>query len=82
MDAHECDVGASAGAGWVTIRLTSFDGYRKTLPFLPLFGNVAPCDLPEMLDSSRVERITNLTFGVMGGKSGKNVARTARVAAR
>src|SRR6185437_4193227 len=44
MNARKWSVEASAGAGWETVRPGSFDGHRKTLPFLPLFGTVATCD--------------------------------------
>jgi len=82
MNARKWSVEASAGAGWETVRPGSFDGHRKTLPFLPLFGTVATCDLLGTLDSSRFARCGNLTFRVMGGKGGKMVAKTATVAAR
>jgi len=82
MDAHEWAVEASAGAGWETVRPDSFDGRRKTLPFLPLFGNVSLADSAETLNSSLVVWVGDLTFRVMGGKSGKMVAKTATTTAR
>jgi hypothetical protein len=75
-------VEASVGAGWETVRPNSFDEHRKTLPFLPLFGNVSMTDSASALNSREFGGTGNVTFRVMGGKSGKNVAKTARVAAR
>jgi hypothetical protein len=52
------------------------------LPFLPLFDGVLSVFSSRTLNSSPMARCGNLTFGGMGGKSGKIVAKTARRAAR
>jgi hypothetical protein len=41
------------------------------LPFLPLFEFDLAGDSRQSRNSSRVAGVGNLTFGVMGGKSGK-----------
>jgi hypothetical protein len=41
------------------------------LPFLPLFDGVSRADLTRRLNSSGFAGMGNVTFDVMGGKSGK-----------
>jgi hypothetical protein len=82
MNAQIRGAARAVGAGWETVRPGSFDGHRKTLPFLPLFGNASMADSAETLNSSLVVWVGNLTFRVIGGKSGKMMAKTATIAAR
>jgi hypothetical protein len=49
------------------------------LPFLPLFDGVLGGTSFRMLNSSRVTRSGNLTFHVMGGKSGKKRQHSGKV---
>jgi hypothetical protein len=48
------------------------------LPFLPLFDGVFGVRSSQTPHSSRVTGIGNLTFRVMGGKSGKIAARNGK----
>jgi hypothetical protein len=52
------------------------------LPFLPLFTFESGAASTRILNSSRAGRIGNLTFRVMGGKSGKIAARNGNDVAR
>jgi hypothetical protein len=53
-----------------------------TLPFLPLFDDVPGAFSPPMPHSSRFAARDNLTFRVIGGKSGMIAARNGNDVAR
>jgi hypothetical protein len=52
------------------------------LPFLPLFDFASGVLSSQMPNSSPVAGIGNLTFRVMGGKGGNDLARNGNVVAR